>query len=49
MTDEDSDHEKPVVVEDYQKGYFLNDKVLRSAKVKVALPNSNESTDSKSE
>ena len=49
MTDEDSDHEKPVVVEDYQKGYFLNDKVLRSAKVKVALPNSNESTDSQSE
>lgn len=38
MTDEDSDHDKPVVVEDYQKGYFLNDKVLRSAKVKVAVP-----------
>jgi molecular chaperone GrpE len=38
MTDEDNDHEKPVVVEDYQKGYFLNDKVLRSAKVKVAVP-----------
>jgi molecular chaperone GrpE len=39
MTDEDADHDKPVVVEDYQKGYFLNDKVLRSAKVKVAVPN----------
>jgi molecular chaperone GrpE len=38
MTDEAGDHEKPVVLEDYQKGYFLNDKVLRSAKVKVAVP-----------
>ena len=38
MTDEDREHDKPVVVEDYQKGYFLNDKVLRSAKVKVSIP-----------
>ena len=38
MTDEDKEHDKPVVVEDYQKGYFLNDKVLRSAKVKVSIP-----------
>ena len=28
----------PTVVEDYQKGYLLRDRVLRSAKVKVALP-----------
>ncbi|MFO8065888.1 MAG: nucleotide exchange factor GrpE [Spirochaetota bacterium] len=40
MTDEDSEHDKPVVVEDYQKGYYLNDKVLRSAKVKVSVPSS---------
>jgi len=26
------------VVEDYQKGYLLNDRVLRHAKVKVAIP-----------
>jgi len=26
------------VVEDYQKGYMLNDRVLRHAKVKVAIP-----------
>lgn len=38
MTGEDGEHEKPVVLEDYQKGYFLNDKVLRSAKVKVSVP-----------
>ncbi|MFO7782462.1 MAG: nucleotide exchange factor GrpE [Spirochaetia bacterium] len=38
MTGEDSDHDQPVVLEDYQKGYFLNDKVLRSAKVKVSVP-----------
>ncbi len=38
MTGEDGDHDKPVVLEDYQKGYFLNDKVLRSAKVKVSVP-----------
>ncbi len=33
----------PTVIEDYQKGYLLRDRVLRSAKVKVALPS--ESTD----
>ncbi len=29
---------EPMVVEDYQKGYMLHDRVLRSAKVKVAMP-----------
>jgi molecular chaperone GrpE len=29
---------KPTVVEDYQKGYFLNERVLRPAKVKVMVP-----------
>ncbi|MFP4065978.1 MAG: nucleotide exchange factor GrpE [Spirochaetaceae bacterium] len=38
MSEEASDVDHPVVVEDFQKGYFLNDKVLRSAKVKVAVP-----------
>lgn len=32
------DHDTSVVLEDYQKGYMLHDKVLRSAKVKVSLP-----------
>lgn len=34
------------VVEDYQKGYLLNDRVLRHAKVKVAIP-APEQTDEK--
>ncbi len=29
---------KPTVVEDYQKGYFLHERVLRPAKVKVMVP-----------
>lgn len=28
----------PRVIEDYQKGYLLNDKVLRASKVKVQIP-----------
>jgi molecular chaperone GrpE len=31
-------HEEPVVLEEYQKGYMLHDRVLRPAKVKVAKP-----------
>jgi molecular chaperone GrpE len=30
------------VLEEYQKGYFLHDRVLRSAKVKVSVPKSSE-------
>lgn len=30
--------EQSIVLEDYQKGYLLNDRVLRSAKVKVSTP-----------
>jgi molecular chaperone GrpE len=37
-TEESPDHGTAVVVEDYQKGYYLHDKVLRSAKVKVSMP-----------
>jgi molecular chaperone GrpE len=29
---------KPVVVEDFQKGYFLHERVLRPARVKVMVP-----------
>jgi molecular chaperone GrpE len=29
---------KPTVVEDYQKGYFLHERVLRPARVKVMVP-----------
>jgi len=36
---EESDkHENSVVLEEYQKGYFLHDRVLRPSKVKVAKP-----------
>jgi molecular chaperone GrpE len=38
MTEESDDHEEAVVLEDFQKGYMLHDKVLRSAKVKVSVP-----------
>jgi len=37
-TEESDKHEQPTVVEDYQKGYLLYDRVLRPAKVKVVQP-----------
>jgi len=37
-TESRNDHEESIVLEDYQKGYMLNDRVLRSAKVKVSMP-----------
>jgi len=37
-SEERTDHEVPIVLEDYQKGYSLHDKVIRTAKVKVSLP-----------
>jgi molecular chaperone GrpE len=40
--EETNQHEKSVVLEDYQKGYLLHDRVLRPAKVKVAKPTSPE-------
>ncbi|MFP4113258.1 MAG: nucleotide exchange factor GrpE [Spirochaetota bacterium] len=40
MTEEKSDTEHPVVLEDFQKGYLLHERVLRPAKVKVAMPSS---------
>lgn len=38
MTEEVSEHNEPVVLEDFQKGYLLHERVLRSAKVKVSMP-----------
>jgi molecular chaperone GrpE len=35
--------DRPVVLENYQNGYYLHDRVLRPAKVKVAKPIQNES------
>ncbi len=37
-TEPRDDHEQSFVLEDYQKGYMLHDRVLRSAKVKVSMP-----------
>ena len=39
------DVESPTVVEDYQKGYILHDRVLRPAKVKVLMPVSESEAD----
>lgn len=48
-TEERKDHETSIVLEDYQKGYFLHDKVLRAAKVKVSLPVPGENGNTKAE
>lgn len=40
--EESDQHETEIVLEDYQKGYLLHDRVLRPAKVKVARPVSSE-------
>jgi len=37
---EESDKKVNTVLEEFQKGYFLKDKVLRHTKVKVAKPRS---------
>jgi molecular chaperone GrpE len=36
--EETDKHDSEIVLEDYQKGYLLHDRVLRPAKVKVARP-----------
>ena len=36
--EESSEYDKQTVIEDYQSGYILQDRVLRPAKVKVAMP-----------
>lgn len=40
VTEEREGLDAPRVAEDYQKGYMLRDRVLRPAKVKVAMPRS---------
>jgi molecular chaperone GrpE len=45
-TEGSDEHDTPVVVEDYQRGYFLNDRVLRTAKVKVSMPSGQSSQSS---
>lgn len=39
MMSEEGDCDEPVVADEYVKGYMLKDRVLRSAKVKVLMPN----------
>lgn len=38
MSEERADHTDSIVLEDYQKGYLLGERVLRPAKVKVSVP-----------
>ena len=38
MTEPVPGHDHSVVLQDFQKGYLLNDRVLRPAKVKVSMP-----------
>ena len=45
MTEESADHDTSTVLEDFQKGYFLHDKVLRPSKVKVSVPVESETQD----
>jgi len=37
MQEETEDHEDQTVIEEFQKGYLLGDRVVRTAKVKVAV------------
>ncbi len=43
--EESSDCDDPKVIEDYQKGYFFHERVLRPAKVKVTQPTAAKTTD----
>lgn len=45
LTEEVPGHEQSMVLEDYQKGYLLNERVLRPAKVKVSMPVPGEGVD----
>jgi molecular chaperone GrpE len=42
--DQSGEFPPQTVVEDYQKGYLLHDRVLRHARVKVAMPNQDEAS-----
>lgn len=39
-TEAREEQETPIVLEEYQRGYMLHERVLRSAKVKVSMPDS---------
>jgi molecular chaperone GrpE len=43
-SEERKDHSASLVLEDYMKGYYLHDKVIRAAKVKISLPLAAENT-----
>lgn len=45
--EESKKYKTQTVVEDYQKGYFLQDRILRPAKVKVAIPVKEDATEEK--
>ncbi len=45
MMEESADIDEPQVVEVFQKGYQLNDRVIRHAKVKVSMPLKNSDAD----
>ncbi|MCF7928954.1 MAG: nucleotide exchange factor GrpE [Spirochaetales bacterium] len=49
MMVESDEYTEPTVVEDYQRGYMLYDRVLRPAKVKVANPASAADNDAEAE
>ena len=46
--EESSEYDRQTVIEDYQSGYILHDRVLRPVKVKVAMPKA-ESSDTEKE
>ncbi len=46
MTEESDDVEQPTVAEDFQKGYMLGERVIRPAKVKVAMPKASAESES---
>ncbi len=41
MSSETGDCEHPIVIEEYSKGYMLKERVLRTARVKVRMPQAN--------
>ncbi len=47
--EESSEYDVETVVEDYQKGYILHDRVLRPAKVKVAVPSKDSPAEEKTD
>ena len=49
MMEESADVEEPQVVEVFQKGYQLNERVIRHAKVKVSMPLKTADADEKNE